>query len=122
MAASDPIDYVHCEFDCRTTRDWRTTRGWVLRYAILRPSAKLEMLTHFMPHSPSALWRERTEPRVTRRAVRLQALAQGVQSALLFVGATMLAVSIVIFLRIVLTAHQLPGLHEEVARFLPFLD
>jgi hypothetical protein len=54
--------------------------------------------------------------------VRLQALAHGLQSALLFVGATTFAVSIVIFLRIVLTAHQLPGLQEELARFLPFLD
>jgi hypothetical protein len=75
-----------------------------------------------MPPSPSALWRERTESRVTRPAVRLQALAHGLQSALLFVGATTFAVSIVIFLRIVLTTHQLPGLQEELARFLPLLD
>jgi hypothetical protein len=72
--------------------------------------------------SPSALWRERTEPRVKRRAVRLQALAHGLPSALLFVGATTFAVSTVIFLRIVLTAHQLPGLQEKLAQFLPFLD
>jgi hypothetical protein len=35
---------------------------------------------------------------------RLQAAAQGIKRALLFVGATALAVSIIIFLRILLTA------------------
>jgi hypothetical protein len=80
------------------------------------------MLTHFIPPSPSALWRQGTEARVTRRTVRLQALAHGVQNALLVVAATTFAVSIVIFLRILLTAYQLPGLQEELPRFLPFLD
>lgn len=75
-----------------------------------------------MPPSPSALWRERTEPQVTRRAVRLQALAHRIQRAFLFVVAAALVVSIVIFTRVVLTAHQVPRWQEELARFLPFLD
>ena len=80
------------------------------------------MLTHFMPPSPSALWRDRSEPRVTRRVVRLQALAHRIQRAFLFVVAAALAVSIVIFMRVVLTAHQVPRWQEDLARFLPFLD
>jgi hypothetical protein len=97
-------------------------RGWVLRYAILRPSAKLEMLRHFMPLSPNALWRERTEPRGTRGAVRLQALAHRIERAFLFVVVAALAVSIVIVMRVVLTAHQVPRWQEGLAQFLPFLD
>ena len=80
------------------------------------------MLTHFMAPSPRALWRDRSEPRVSRPAVRLQALAHRIQRAFLFVVAAALAVSIVIFIRVVLTAHQVPRWQEDLAQFLPFLD
>ena len=78
------------------------------------------MRTHFMAPSASPLWRARLDPRVVRPVVRLQAI--GIVKALLLVGAATLAVSTVMFARIVLTAHQVPGFQEEVARFLPFLD
>jgi hypothetical protein len=80
------------------------------------------MLAPFTQPSTSVLWRDRPEPRVSRLVMRLRALAYGILKALLFVSAATLAISIVIFLRIVLTAHQLPRWEEELARFLPFLD
>jgi hypothetical protein len=83
---------------------------------------KREMLAQSTETFASALWRERLEPRVSQPAVRLQALAHGMRSLLLFVFAAALAVSIIIFLRIVLAAHQLPRWQEGLAQFLPFLD
>ena len=80
------------------------------------------MLTHFTAPSARALGRDPSEPRVTRRVVRLQALAHRIQRAFLFVVAAALAVSIVIFIRVVLTAHQVPRWQEDLAQFLPFLD
>jgi hypothetical protein len=62
------------------------------------------------------------EPRFSRPVARLQALAHRIQKAFLLVVAGVLAVSIVIFTRVVLTAHRVPRWQEELARFLPFLD
>jgi hypothetical protein len=42
--------------------------------------------------------------------------------AFLFVVTAGVAVSIVIFIRVVLTAHHVPRWQEELAQFLPFLD
>jgi hypothetical protein len=53
---------------------------------------------------------------------RLQALAHRIQKAFLLVVAAVLAVSIVIFMRVVLTAHRVPRWQEDLAQFLPFLD
>ena len=80
------------------------------------------MLTHFMAPSARALGRDLPEPRLSRPVVRLQALANRIHRAFLFVVAAALAVSIVIFMRVVLTAHQVPRWQEDLARFLPFLD
>jgi hypothetical protein len=44
------------------------------------------------------------------------------QMALLFVVAAVVAASMVIFIRVVLTAHQVPRWQEDLARILPFLD
>jgi hypothetical protein len=65
------------------------------------------MLTHFTAPSARALGRDPSEPRLSR-PVRLQTLAHPIRRAFLFVVAATLAVSMVIFLRIVLTAHQVP--------------
>jgi hypothetical protein len=54
--------------------------------------------------------------------MRLQALAHRIQKAFLLVVAGVLAVSIVIFMRVVLTAHRVPRWQEELAQFLPFLN
>jgi hypothetical protein len=54
--------------------------------------------------------------------VRRQTIGDDILNALLLVGAAALAVTTVIVVRIVLTAHQVPDLQEELARFLPFLD
>ena len=80
------------------------------------------MLTHFTEPSASPPWGARLEPRVARPVVRPQAMGNGILKALLLVGAATLAVSTVIFARILLTAHQVPRWQEEVVRFLPFLD
>jgi hypothetical protein len=68
------------------------------------------MLTHLMAPSVRALGRDIPEPRLSRPVARLQANGNGIVKALLLVGAATLAVSIVMFARIVLTAHQVPGL------------
>jgi hypothetical protein len=52
----------------------------------------------------------------------LAALGSAFLKARLFVGVATLAVSTVICLRIVLTAHQVPRWQEDLAQFLPFLD
>jgi hypothetical protein len=80
------------------------------------------MQTHFMAPSASLLRRARQEPPVARPVVRRQTIGNGVLKALLLVGAAALAVSTIIVVRIMLTAHQVPDLQEELARFLPFLD
>jgi hypothetical protein len=80
------------------------------------------MLAQFTYASVSAFWRARPEPGVAWLRARLHALAHRVAKALLCIGAAMLAVSIVVFLRIVLTAHMVPRWQEALAHFLPFLD
>ena len=49
-------------------------------------------------------------------------LARRTMKALLCIGAAVLAVSIVVFLRIALTAHLVPRWREALVQFLPFLD
>jgi hypothetical protein len=78
------------------------------------------MLTHFMAPSARALGRDIPEPRISRPAERLQALAHRIARPFLFVVAAVLAVSIVIFMRVVLTAHQVPRWQEELAQFYRF--
>jgi hypothetical protein len=74
-------------------------------------------------HGPfRALGRDMPEPRISRPAARLQALTHRIARAFLFVVAAVLAVPIVIFMRAVLTAHQVPRWQEELAQFLSFLD
>jgi putative exporter of polyketide antibiotics len=62
------------------------------------------------------------EPRLSRQVARLHALSHRMQMALLFVVAAVVAASMVIFIRVVLTAHQVPRWQEDLARILPFLD
>lgn len=71
---------------------------------------------------PDILYAVVPEPRLSRPVARLQALAHRMQRALLFVVAAVVVVSIVIFIRVVLTAHQVPRWQEDLARILPFLD
>jgi hypothetical protein len=80
------------------------------------------MLTDFMAPSACAFGRDIMERRLSRPVVRLQALAHPIQRAFLFVVAAAPAVSIVILLRVVLTAHRVPRWQEDLAQFLPFLD
>jgi tryptophan-rich sensory protein len=83
---------------------------------------KHEMLARFTDVSASALWRERPEPSVSRLRARRDALWRRIARAQMGIGAAMLAVSIVVFLRIVLTAHLVPRWQEALALLLPFLD
>jgi hypothetical protein len=76
------------------------------------------MLAQFTHASVSALSRERPEPWLARLRARLDVLVRRILKALL----CMLAVSIVVFLRIVLTAHMVPRWQEALAHFLSFLD
>lgn len=71
---------------------------------------------------PGILYAVVPEPRLSRPVAGLQALAYRMQRALLFVVAAVVAVSIVIFIRVVLSAHQVPRWQEDLARILPFLD
>jgi hypothetical protein len=74
------------------------------------------------PTMPDVLYAVVPEPRLSRPVVRLQALAHRMPRAFLFVVSAALAVAIIIFLRILLSAHQVPRWQEELAKFLPFLD
>jgi hypothetical protein len=78
------------------------------------------MLTHLNPPSASVFERERPEHRVSQLRTRWHAFVHRILKAILFVGAAMLAVSITIFLRIVLSAHLVPRWQEALAHFLPF--
>jgi hypothetical protein len=80
------------------------------------------MLAHHARPPANVLWRERRQPRVSPPARPLQALAHRSQKAFLLVVAAVLAVSIDIFMRVVLTAHRVPRWQEDLAQFLPFLD
>ena len=71
---------------------------------------------------PDILYAVVPEPRLSRPVARLQALVHRIERAFLFVVVAALAVSIVILLRVVLTAHQVPRWQEDLAQFLPFLD
>jgi hypothetical protein len=66
----------------------------------------------------SARWRERPQP----WAARLEVLVRRLPKAVLGIGAAMLVVSVVVFLRIVLTAHMVPRWQEALAHVLPFLN
>ena len=79
----------------------------------------LAQLTHA---SVNPRCRERLEPRISRPGARPNALTRRILKALLGTGAAALAVSIVFFLRVVLSAHLVPRWQEELAHFLRFLD
>jgi hypothetical protein len=80
------------------------------------------MLTHFTEASARALGCDPSERLLSPPVARLQAFAHRIQKAFLLVVAAVLAVSIVIFMRVVLTAHRVPRWQEDLAQFLPFLD
>jgi hypothetical protein len=120
---SASIDYVLCVGPVAVS-PWLATDA--VRECPATPSfgllRKLETLTHFVAPSARALGRDPSEPPLSRPVARLQALAHRMHRAFLFVVTAGVAVSIVIFLRILLTAHHVPRWQEELAKFLPFLD
>jgi hypothetical protein len=81
-----------------------------------------KMLAQFTHASVSGLWRERPESWISGLRARSNALARRILKALVRIGASMLAISIVIFLHVVLTAHLVVHWQETLAHFLPFLD
>jgi hypothetical protein len=76
------------------------------------------MLAPTTTAAASALWREQAEPRMSSSIARLQGLAHGTLKALLFLGATTVAVSTVVLLRIVLTAHRVPRWEAELMQIM----
>jgi hypothetical protein len=79
----------------------------------------LAQLTHTFV---SARWREMPGPWISRLRAQPNGLARSILKRLLGIGAATLAVSTVVFLRIVLSAHLVPRWQEALAHFLPFLD
>jgi hypothetical protein len=76
------------------------------------------MLAHLNPPSASVFEQERPEHRVSQIAARWHAFVHRILKAILFVGGAMLAVSITILLRIMLSAHLVPRWQEALAHFL----
>jgi hypothetical protein len=83
---------------------------------------KHPMPAEFSQPSVNGIWRAAPEPGVAWRRARLHTPARRRAQALFWLGAAMLAVPVVVFLRIVLTAPMAPRWQAALVHVFPFLD
>lgn len=80
------------------------------------------MLTRSLELPAAPLRRPAAEPGMPALRLCLRAHARSIVKAFVVATAVLLALSMIVFLRVVLSAHLLPRWQEDLAQILPFLD